>query len=84
MASIFSNALPTQVCRRIVQWTRCSGLAVLCLTFEALQQEAEVTMYEIIMSGSIQVTFRARYLSSSGAHLGSNDWALSDMSHIPS
>lgn len=52
MTSISSNALLTLVRRRIVQWTRRSGLAVLCLTCEALQREAEVKMYENIMSGN--------------------------------
>ncbi|KAI6030764.1 hypothetical protein F5J12DRAFT_308007 [Pisolithus orientalis] len=70
MASISSNALPTQVCRRIVQWTRRSGQAVLCLTCEALQQEAEVTMYEIIMSGNIQITFRVSQTVLSRFRLG--------------
>ncbi|KIN96892.1 hypothetical protein M404DRAFT_926600 [Pisolithus tinctorius Marx 270] len=70
MASISSNAFPTQVCRRIVQWTRRSGQAVLCLTCEALQREAEVTIYENIMSGNFQTTFRVFQTVLSRSRLG--------------
>ncbi|KAI6147282.1 hypothetical protein BKA82DRAFT_641507 [Pisolithus tinctorius] len=70
MTSISSNALLTLVRRRIVQWTRRSGLAVLCLTCEALQREAEVKMYEIIMSGNIQTMFRVFQTVISRSRLG--------------
>ncbi|KAG8214808.1 hypothetical protein J3R82DRAFT_9954 [Butyriboletus roseoflavus] len=51
--------LTPDVCRRIVRWTRRSDLGALCLTCKSLQHEAEAKLYEIIMSGNIQITFRA-------------------------
>ncbi|KAI6041427.1 hypothetical protein EDC04DRAFT_2565716 [Pisolithus marmoratus] len=68
MASI--NALPAQVCERIVRWARRSDLVSLCLTCKALQREAEVKLYEIIMSGNTQVVFRACQSIISRARLG--------------
>ena len=47
------------VCGRIVRWARRSDLAALCLTCKSLQREAEAKLYEIVMSGNIQITFRA-------------------------
>ncbi|KAI5989003.1 hypothetical protein EDD15DRAFT_2285748 [Pisolithus albus] len=70
MASISSNVLPAQVCKRIVRWTRRNDLAALCLTCKALQREAEVKMYEIIMTGNILATFRACQSVISRARLG--------------
>lgn len=51
--------LTPAVCGQIVRWARRSDLTALCLTCKSLQHEAEAKLYEIIMSGSIQITFRA-------------------------
>lgn len=53
------TTLTPDVCGRIVRWARRGDLAALCLTCKALQHEAEAKLYEIIMSGNIQITFRA-------------------------
>jgi len=51
--------LTPDVCGRIVRWARRSDLTALCLACRALQHEAEAKLYEIIMSGNVQITFRA-------------------------
>lgn len=51
--------LTPDVCGRIVHFARRSDLTTLCLTCKSLQHEAEAKLYEIIMSGNIQITFRA-------------------------
>lgn len=52
-------ALPPEVCHRIVHWTRRRDLLALCLTCKSLQKDAEIKLYKTIMSGDINVTFRA-------------------------
>ncbi|KIJ60312.1 hypothetical protein HYDPIDRAFT_99133 [Hydnomerulius pinastri MD-312] len=59
MAPVTAKALSPEICSRIVRWTRRSDLAALCLTCKPLQREAEAKLYEVIMSGNIQITFRA-------------------------
>ncbi|KAG1739450.1 uncharacterized protein EDB91DRAFT_1053866 [Suillus paluster] len=54
-----TKALPPEACHRIVHWTRRCDLTALCLTCKSLQKDAEIKLYEIIMSGDISVTFRA-------------------------
>lgn len=51
--------LTPDVCGRIVHWARRSDLTALCLTCKPLQHEAEAKLYEIVMSGNVQITFRA-------------------------
>ncbi|KAG6336862.1 hypothetical protein ID866_2220 [Astraeus odoratus] len=59
MAPDSTRTLPPGVCKRIVRWTKRSDLAALCLTCKALQREAEVKLYETILSASVPVIFHA-------------------------
>ncbi|KAG1720777.1 hypothetical protein EDB19DRAFT_1646904 [Suillus lakei] len=54
-----TKALPPEACHRIVHWTRRCDLTALCLTSKSLQKSAEIKLYEVIMSGDINVIFRA-------------------------
>ncbi|KAF9220524.1 hypothetical protein BS17DRAFT_316837 [Gyrodon lividus] len=71
MAPVTAQAFSPEVCSRIVRWTRRSDLAALCLTCKPLQREAEAKLYEIVMSESIQITFRACQSIISQPRLGS-------------
>ena len=64
------TTLTPDVCSRIVHWARRSDLAPLCLTCKAFQREAEAKLYEIIMSGNVQITFRACQSITSQPRLG--------------
>ncbi|KAH7885154.1 hypothetical protein F5I97DRAFT_1338847 [Phlebopus sp. FC_14] len=70
MAIVTSKTLSPEICSRVVRWTRRSDLAALCLTCKSFQREAEVKLYETIMSGSIPVIFRACLSIASEARLG--------------
>ncbi|KAG1810894.1 uncharacterized protein BJ212DRAFT_1278610 [Suillus subaureus] len=59
MSNITTMALPPEACHRIVHWTRRCDLTALCLTSKSLQKSAEIKLYEVIMSGDINVIFRA-------------------------
>lgn len=54
-----TNALPPEVCHRIVHWTRRRDLPALCLSSKSLQKSAETKLYETIMSSDVSVIFRA-------------------------
>jgi hypothetical protein len=53
-----TKALPPEVCQRVAHWTRQHDLPALCLTCKSFQKDAESKLYEVIMSGDINVTFR--------------------------
>lgn len=71
MAPVTAQAFSPEVWSRIVRWTRRSDLVALCLTCKTLQREAEVKLYEVIMSGNIQITSRACQSIVSQPRLGS-------------
>ncbi|KIK98531.1 hypothetical protein PAXRUDRAFT_133987 [Paxillus rubicundulus Ve08.2h10] len=71
MALVTAQAFSPEICNRIVRWTRRGDLTTLCLTCKPLQREAEAKLYEVIMSGNIQITSRACQSIVSQPRLGS-------------
>jgi len=54
-----TKALSPEACHRIVHCARRSDLPALCLTSKSLQKDAEIRLYEVIMTGDMHATFRA-------------------------